>query len=209
MKSFFQRITRSAKPAAVSSRKANRVLSEAEILEQKAKLEAQRTAAAARIRASQQASVKGPRNRPKSKRDPNNDTKKSTRLFGRLRRKKVDPKIKAEKRKKNAIGPLIRDLLSGEFLTRQGVTQHIPYLIFVSGLFVAYIAMGYQFERIEREKVKTKQHLEELSAAFKTIQADFETRLQQSSVEKNIAALGLEQPTESPFLLEQRNQQQP
>jgi len=209
MKSFFQRITGSTKPADTTGHKANRVLSDTEIQEQKAKLEAQRATAAARLRASQQARVEGPRNRPKSKRDPSNDTKKSTRLFGRLRRKKVDPKIKAEKRKKNAIGPVIRDLLSGEFLTRQGVTQHIPYLIFVSGLFVAYIAMGYQFERIEREKVKTKRHLEELSAAFKTIQADFETRLQQSSVEKNIAALGLEQPTESPFLLEQRNQQQP
>lgn len=63
--------------------------------------------------------------------------------------------------------------------------------------------MGYQFERIEREKMKKKERIEELSAEFKTLQADFESRLQQSSVERNIADLGLIQPVEPPYLLEQ------
>ena len=92
--------------------------------------------------------------------------------------------------------------LSGEFLTREGVTRHIPYLIFVSVLFIAYIAMGYQFERLEREKLQTKRQLEELSAEYKTLKAEFETQLQQSTVEQNIAELGLRQNVEPPFLLE-------
>ena len=126
-----------------------------------------------------------------------------------FKRPKHDPQARAAKQKKNAIGPVIRDLLSGEFLTKEGVTRHIPYLLFMSGLFVAYIAMGYQFERVEREKRKTKEQIEELSAEFKTLQADFESRLQQSSVEKNIAALGLVQPIEAPFLLEQIQPEKP
>ena len=82
------------------------------------------------------------------------------------------------------------------------MTRHIPYLIFVSVLFIAYIAMGYQFERLEREKLQTKRQLEELSAEYKTLKAEFETQLQQSTVEQNIAELGLRQNVEPPFLLE-------
>jgi hypothetical protein len=95
-------------------------------------------------------------------------------------------------------------LLSGEFLTREGVTRHIPYLLFISGLFIAYIAMGYQFERMERAKIQNKRHLQELSAEYKTIKAQFETQLQQSRVEQSIANIGLSQPVEPPYLLEQK-----
>jgi len=51
--------------------------------------------------------------------------------------------------------------------------------------------------------MKKKERIEELSAEFKTLQADFESRLQQSSVERNISNLGLIQPVEPPYLLEQ------
>ena len=126
-------------------------------------------------------------------------------LSGAFRsRRKKDPQKREQRRQKNAIAPLIRDLLSGEFLTREGVTRHIPYLLFISGLFIAYIAMGYQFERMERAKIQNKRHLQELSAEYKTIKAQFETQLQQSRVEQSIANIGLNQPVEPPYLLEQK-----
>jgi hypothetical protein len=210
MKSIFNRLLQRKEPEAVLAPKGNRVLSEKEVAVQQEKLQTQRAQESARQRAILTAQSKGPRNLPKSQ-IPAEDRVAKPSLWKRIasKRPKPDPQARAAKQKKNAIGPVIRDLLSGEFLTKEGVTRHIPYLLFMSGLFVAYIAMGYQFERVEREKRKTKEQIEELSAEFKTLQADFESRLQQSSVEKNIAALGLIQPVEAPFLLEQIQPEKP
>ena len=191
------------KPVATSP--SNRRLTPEMIAEQQRQLAEQKTQAAARQQALNSASKTGPRNRPKHvaiEEELGQKRKNRISLF------KKGPAHKAqarkERREKNAIGPVIRDVLSGEFLTREGVTRHIPYLIFVSGLFIAYIAMGYQFERIERDKNKTKRQLEELGAEYKTLQAEFETQLQQSKVEESISALGLKQPVEPPYLLDQK-----
>ena len=114
----------------------------------------------------------------------------------------VHKKPPRERRKReNSMRPLIRDVLSGEFLTREGVTKHIPYLLFVSLLFIVYISLGYRFERIERQKHGTDRSIEELSATYKTLRADLETQLQQSSIEAAISELGLLQTKQPPFVL--------
>ena len=63
----------------------------------------------------------------------------------------------------------LRDLLSGEVLTREGVLANVPYLLFLTSLFVAYVALGYQFERIEREKQRTLRRVRDLHAEFKSL----------------------------------------
>ena len=180
----------------------NRVLTAAEISaqeEQKRKFEEQQAQASARKKAQRTAKAAKPRNRIVSGEDSAAEAPKRKRWFKRTQRTAQE---KEARRTKNSIAPVVRDILSGEFLTKEGVTRHIPYLLFISVLFIAYIAMGYQFERLEREKLKTKRQLEELSAEYKTLKAEFETQLQQSTVEQNIAELGLRQTVEPPFLLE-------
>ena len=180
----------------------NRVLTAAEISaqeEQKRKLEEQQALASARKKAQRTAKAAKPRNRIVSGEDSAAAAPKRKRWFKRTQRTAQE---KEARRTKNSIAPVVRDILSGEFLTKEGVTRHIPSLLFISVLFIAYIAMGYQFERLEREKLKTKRQLEELSAEYKTLKAEFETQLQQSTVEQNIAELGLRQTVEPPFLLE-------
>jgi cell division protein FtsL len=201
MKKFFS-FRRGPKGAATPSER-NRVLTAAEIAaqeDQKRKLEEQQAQAAARLKAQRSAKAAQPRNRIIAGDEPT-PTASATRKrwFNRTKRSAQE---REARRSQNSMGPVVRDILSGEFLTREGVTRHIPYLIFVSVLFIAYIAMGYQFERLEREKLKTKRQLEELSAEYKTLKAEFETQLQQSNVEQNIADLGLRQTIEPPFLLE-------
>ncbi len=188
---------------APSKKPANRRLTAAEMAAQQKQLKERKEREAARLKAQKSINPNAPRNRPKHQSsEPKGTPKKSFWAF-RSRRKK-DPQKREQRRQKNAIAPLIRDLLSGEFLTREGVTRHIPYLLFISGLFIAYIAMGYQFERMERAKIQNKRHLQELSAEYKTIKAQFETQLQQSRVEQSIANIGLSQPVEPPYLLEQK-----
>ena len=91
---------------------------------------------------------------------------------------------------------------NGTFLTGDGITTHIPYLLFMCGIFLLYISLGYKFENIEREKMKTEHALEEVTAEYKTLRSELESRLQQSRVESATAFLGLEQPMEQPILLE-------
>ncbi len=185
--------------------KGNRILSSEEIAAQEAQKKQfaeQQAKDKARKKAQQSARSTRPRNRISNPDNPA-EAARSHSFFRRfVGKRKRSPEEKRDRQNRQSIAPVVRDILSGEFLTKEGVTRHIPYLLFVSALFIAYIAMGYQFERIEREKLTTKRQLQELSAEFKTLKAEFETELQQSTVEQNIADLGLKQTIEPPFLLE-------
>lgn len=204
MKNPFHALQSLLKKSAQPKRKTgNRRLSPSEMEAQQQQLLERKNRELARLKAQKTVNPNAPRNRPKhqasSKKSP---SKVSWWTFKTVRQR--DPQKRQRRRQKNSIALLIRDLLSGDFLTREGVTRHIPYLLFISVLFIAYIAMGYQFERMERAKIQNKRQLQELSAEYKTIKAQFETQLQQSRVEENIANIGLSQPVEPPYLLEQK-----
>ena len=118
-------------------------------------------------------------------------------------RAKIVAEQKKKRAEKNATGKILRDIISGQFLKGDGVIAHIPFLLFLCGIFLANIGLGYKFENIEREKMKTERALEEVNAEYKTLMSDLESRLQQSRVEQAIVDLGLEQPLSQPILLEE------
>ena len=105
--------------------------------------------------------------------------------------------------KVNGTGKIFKDIISGKFLTSEGITSHIPYLLFLTPLFLAYISLGYKFENIERDKMRTERALEEVVSEYKTLRSDLESRLQQSRVESATSVLGLQQPTSPPTLLKE------
>ena len=206
MKNFLKSLRSMAKkPAEASTKSGNRRLSDAEMKAQRRQSAERKEREAARLKAQKTVNPNAPRNRPNHRASSEKQALKKSKWFSPFRRS-TDTKKREQRRQKNSMAPLVRDLLSGEFLTREGVTRHIPYLIFISGLFIAYIAMGYQFENMERAKIQNKRQLQELSAEYKTIKAQFETQLQQSRVEESIANIGLSQPVEPPYLLEQNEQ---
>jgi len=101
----------------------------------------------------------------------------------------------------NQVGGLIREVLSGEILAREALVRQVPYLLFTSLLTILYLGLGYQTERILRDKQRTLEKLEEATAEEKTLRSDFESQLQQSRLARSTAELGLEQPTSPPILL--------
>ena len=105
--------------------------------------------------------------------------------------------------KTNGTGKIFKDIISGKFLTSEGITSHIPYLLFLTSLFLAYISLGYKFENIERDKMRTERALEEVVSEYKTLRSELESRLQQSRVESATTVLGLQQPISPPTLLKQ------
>ena len=68
-------------------------------------------------------------------------------------------------------------------------------------LTLLYVALGYQTERILRQKQHVQDKLEEAVSEEKTLRAEFESELQQSKLQQSTAALGLKQPTEPPTLI--------
>ncbi|MDP4827522.1 MAG: FtsL-like putative cell division protein [Flavobacteriales bacterium] len=107
-----------------------------------------------------------------------------------------------EVRSKKRFSQTITGLLNGEFLTREGMVKHMSYVVFLCGIFLLYIFLGYQFEQIERKKSQTKRQLEELSAEYKTLKSELEAKKQQSNVARDIASLGLIEPISPPPTIE-------
>ncbi len=108
---------------------------------------------------------------------------------------------RARRRADNQIGGLLREVISGEILAREALVRQVPFLLYGAFLTILYLALGYQTERILREKQKTLEKLEEATAEEKTLRSDFESQLQQSRLARSTAELGLEQPTAPPILL--------
>ena len=108
---------------------------------------------------------------------------------------------RAKRRADNQIGGLIREVISGEILAREALVRQVPFLLYGALLTILYLALGYQTERILREKQKTLEKLEEATAEEKTLRSEFESQLQQSRLARSTAELGLEQPTTPPILL--------
>ena len=105
-------------------------------------------------------------------------------------------------RRKRRLSRAVTRLLSGEFLTREEVVDHIPFLLYVCGFFLITIALGYSFDNTEREKVKVREELKELNAEYKTLKTQLESEKQHSNVSQRILDLGLEEPTSAPVIIE-------
>ncbi len=103
--------------------------------------------------------------------------------------------------RKRKFSRAVTNVLSGEFLTREDVVKHIPFLLYVCVFFILSIALGYSFDNTEREKIKVRKELKELEAEYKTLKTELETEKQISNVSKRIEALGLEEPVNPPSII--------
>ena len=163
----------------------NRTLTPAELAAREAQAEAQ--AAKEQAKAAKEAAASNP-----------NRLRTSEEFRAEARDKK---ERRAKRRADNQIGGLIREVISGEILAREALVRQVPFLLYGAFLTILYLALGYQTERILREKQRTLEKLEEATAEEKTLRSDFESQLQQSRLARSTAELGLEQPTAPPILL--------
>lgn len=109
---------------------------------------------------------------------------------------------KAKKARKGKVSSTFNAMLNGEFLTRKGVITHLPFILFISALFIAYIAIGFQFENTLRETHRLKKELEELTSEYNTSQSALVAKQQQSNVATDIEGLGLEECKDVPYIIE-------
>jgi len=109
---------------------------------------------------------------------------------------------------KGAVSRTLNAMLNGEFLTRTGVLKHLRFILFLVGLFVVYISIGYFFEGTLRDHVKTKQQLEEATARYNSTISELENRKQASEVLRRIDQLGLVEPEEQPAVFAPKTEEE-
>jgi hypothetical protein len=100
------------------------------------------------------------------------------------------------------IGRYIHRTLNGEFLTREGLINHLPFIGFVVFLFIAHISLMYFFENTQRELARKQHELNELRSQYNTTMSILETRKQQSNVALSIEQLGLKELRTPPQIID-------
>ncbi|HEX2616545.1 MAG TPA: FtsL-like putative cell division protein, partial [Flavobacteriales bacterium] len=92
-------------------------------------------------------------------------------------------KIKAEEPKKekpakkgggSAVPRALIGVLNGSFLTKEKVVRNMPFLLYVAGLMLCYIAYGYWTERTVRELDRTNSELKEMRSEYITVRSHLE-----------------------------------
>lgn len=106
------------------------------------------------------------------------------------------------RKKKSGAGKHIQRILNGDFLVKEGLVQHMPFIGFLVILFLLNIGLVYYFENAAREKVRLQSRLNELRSQYNTTLSELETRKQQSHVAQSIEELGLKELRTPPQIID-------
>lgn len=85
-----------------------------------------------------------------------------------------------------------KNLIDGSVLTRNGVVNQVPFIIFLTFLAILYIANRYHAERVVRETVKIQREVEELRFESITTASDLMYISKQSEVARMVQEKKLE-----------------
>jgi cell division protein FtsL len=114
----------------------------------------------------------------------------------------AEEEIRFPKRSRFKLSKSVQKLLNGEFLTRDGMLNHLPFILFLAGLFILHISLMYYFENTQREMVNSKHQLNEMKSQFNTTMSVLELQKQQSTVAKTIEQMGLEELRNPPAFID-------
>lgn len=105
-----------------------------------------------------------------------------------------------EKNKSNRI--TFREIIGGDFLTRQSLVRQLPFFFFVVVLFFIQISMIYYFESVQIEIKNTKENLKNLNSEYSTNASELSVKTQHSEVIGQVAPTGLINSTTTPYIID-------
>ena len=107
---------------------------------------------------------------------------------------KEEPKV--ENASKSVSG--VKDVLSGNFLSKDSVVNVLPFLFFLTFLGICYIANGYQAEKLVRRLYKMNNEIKELRSEYITNKSDLMYVSKQSQVARATKDIGLRELVSPP-----------
>lgn len=108
-------------------------------------------------------------------------------------------KAKPAKEGKSAFSGLEKRLKLESYFEEGFPVQHLPKILFVVFLGLAYISNTHYAEKTTRAIEKTESEVEDLRADFTTLKADVMFASKQSEVARRVKSLGLEESLRPPF----------
>ena len=113
--------------------------------------------------------------------DPNKETAADS-------KEEIKPAKKTHKGRRR-----VQDVLGGDYLSKQTVTDNVPFLLYLAILVMMYISNTYSTERMYKQIEKTKTELKELRFEYITSRSAlmFSSRL--SELNKMAQAMGLKE----------------
>jgi len=114
--------------------------------------------------------------------------------MNKYHKEKKTKKVKESKVRKGLLG-----LLSGTFLGRDQVLNHMPFMLFLAGIAVVYITYGYHAESTVKNMYKLESQVKDLKSQDLTLKSDLEQVKQQSNVAQAIKAMGLKESVVQPY----------
>jgi hypothetical protein len=85
----------------------------------------------------------------------------------------------------------IRHVLDGSIITQDNILRKLPYLIFLVGLAILFIANNYVSERIIRETNSVKRELKELQTEHLATLSEYLRKSQQSEIARRLNEIGI------------------
>jgi len=112
----------------------------------------------------------------------------------------IDPKIES-KELEGKKSTLLKDLIDGTILTRQAMTNQLPFIIFISMLAGIYIGNRYHAVKVIRDMEKLQIEVKDLRAQAIATASELMFISKQSEVVKMVKEnqLGLEEALEPPY----------
>jgi hypothetical protein len=101
-------------------------------------------------------------------------------------------------RKKGVLAKGISSVFSGTFLTSSKTLKHLPFILFISGIAIFYIAYNYYADDNLRKENKLSKEIKEKRSEYISTTSDLMFASKQSEVAKAAEQIGLKEPIEPP-----------
>ena len=99
----------------------------------------------------------------------------------------------------------VRSSLTGEWLGGPDVIRHLPFAAFLGALFIGYIYLEYRYEYDERAIKEGRKEVRNLRHHEQALRGRFESQLQRSRLDEDMADVDLAAPDSPPVLLPDAN----
>ena len=90
------------------------------------------------------------------------------------------------------------DLLNGRFLSRPKFLDQLPFMLYLCGMAILYIAYGYFTESTVKQIYRVDAELKELKSEYLTSQSELQQIRQQSNIASAIREIGLTESVTPP-----------
>ena len=112
------------------------------------------------------------------------------------KKKKKEAKVRPHRESK--VGKALRGLLDGTILTRENAVRLIPFVLFLAGICIEYIANSYYDEKTLRSSNNTRKEIKELENEYLSSKSELMMVSKQSEIAEMLDSTGIKESVTPP-----------